>query len=145
MTRQVLASVGDDGVLNTKLPVSLSDVWIDRDVSWMTRLIADHLDEWETRLDADGTLALAPEFERLSQALAGHLDLTRTFLVNAKATPMQQTGAPAQKSAGTPALDSANPLATPLKGATGAAKSGASQKLTPSPTPGKLAPPAKNP
>jgi cytochrome P450 len=46
---------------------------LDRDVSWMSRLIADHLDEWETRLDSDGTLALAPEFERLSQALAGHL------------------------------------------------------------------------
>jgi hypothetical protein len=84
--------------------------------------------------------------------LAGHLDLTRTFLVNAKATPMQQSSAPAQKSAGTPALDSANPLATQLKSApataSGAASNkpaGTSQKLTPSPTTGKLAPPAKKP
>ncbi len=86
--------------------------------------------------------------------LAGHIDLTRTFLVNAKATPMMQTSAPLQKSQGTPALDSANPLALPLKSARGAGtaprfgaapKSGAAQKLTPSPAPGKLAPPAKKP
>jgi hypothetical protein len=80
--------------------------------------------------------------------LAGHIDLTRTFLVNAKATAMPQASAPQQKAQGTPALDSANPLATPLKGARGTAaapKPGASQKLTPSPTAGKLAPPAKKP
>ena len=86
--------------------------------------------------------------------LAGHLDLTRTFLVNAKATPMPQASAPIQKSQGTPS-DVSNPLAPPVKGAPkaasgvaapGAAKpAGASQKLTPSPTPGKLTPPAKNP
>jgi hypothetical protein len=78
--------------------------------------------------------------------LAGHLDLTRTFLVNAKATPMPRATAPLQKSAGTPSLDSPNPLAPPLKGAPGSAKpAGASQKLTPSPAPGKLTPPAKKP
>jgi hypothetical protein len=87
--------------------------------------------------------------------LAGHLDLTRTFLVNAKATPMPQTSAPIQKSQSSPS-DESNPLAPPVKGApkaaaagvagSGAAKpAGASQKLTPSPTPGKLTPPAKNP
>jgi hypothetical protein len=87
--------------------------------------------------------------------LAGHLDLTRTFLVNAKATPMPpQASAPIQKSQSTPS-DVSNPLAPPLKGAPkaaggvtapGAAKpAGASQKLTPSSTPGKLTPPAKNP
>lgn len=78
--------------------------------------------------------------------LAGHLDLTRTFLVNAKATPMPRASAPSQKSAGTPALDSPNPLAPPLKGAPRSTKpAGASQKLTPSPSPGKLTPPAKKP
>jgi len=86
--------------------------------------------------------------------LAGHLDLTRTFMVNAKATPMPQTSAPIQKSQGTPS-DVSNPLAPPLKGAPKAAggiavpgtakPAGASQKLTPAATPGKLAPPAKNP
>ena len=84
--------------------------------------------------------------------LAGHLDLTRTFLVNAKATPMPQTSAPTQKSQGTSSPDSANPLAPPLKGGAGAASivgakkpAAASQKLTPGSAPGKLAPPAKNP
>ncbi len=87
--------------------------------------------------------------------LAGHLDLTRTFLVNAKATAMPQASAPVQRSQGTPSNVS-NPTAPPLKGAPkagapgatvpGAAKpAGASQKLTPGPTPGKLTPPAKNP
>jgi hypothetical protein len=82
--------------------------------------------------------------------LAGHLDLTRTFLVNAKATPMTQTSTPVQKSQGTPSNVS-NPLAAPVKGApkagaaAGTAKPGASQKLTPSTTPGKLTPPATKP
>ena len=85
--------------------------------------------------------------------LAGHLDLTRTFLVNAKATPMPQTSAPVQKSQSTPS-DVSNPLAAPVKGASrpgaaanaGSAKpAGSSQKLTPSPTPGKLTPPATKP
>ena len=85
--------------------------------------------------------------------LAGHLDLTRTFLVNAKATPMPQTSVPAQKAQGTPS-EVSNPLATPLKVAPKAAgvaspgatkPAGASQKLTPSPTPGKLTPPATKP
>src|SRR5580704_360866 len=77
--------------------------------------------------------------------LAGHLDLTRTFLVNAKATPMPQSSAPIQRSQGTPSNVS-NPTAPPLKGAPKAAApgatvpgtakpAGASQKLTPSPTP----------
>ncbi len=82
--------------------------------------------------------------------LAGHLDLTRTFLVNAKATPMSPMSMPVQKSQSTPS-DVSNPLGAPVKGApkaaaaSGAAKPGASQKLTPSPTPGKLTPPATKP
>jgi hypothetical protein len=82
--------------------------------------------------------------------LAGHLDLTRTFLVNARATPMSPMSMPVQKSQGTPS-DVSNPLAAPVKGAprtgaaAGTAKPGASQKLTPSPTPGKLTPPATKP
>src|ERR1700733_8528883 len=85
--------------------------------------------------------------------LAGHLDLTRTFLVNPKATPMPQSSAPIQRSQGTPS-DVSNPLGAPVKGALkapggiaapGTTKpAGASQKLTPGPAPGKLAPPAKN-
>jgi polyphosphate kinase len=47
MTKQILSSVGDDGVLNTKLPVNLSEIWIDRDVSWLDfneRVLAEALD-----------------------------------------------------------------------------------------------------
>jgi hypothetical protein len=47
MTKPVLASVGDDGVLNAKLPLSLSEVWIDRDASWLDfneRVLAEALD-----------------------------------------------------------------------------------------------------
>lgn len=83
--------------------------------------------------------------------LAGHLDLTRTFLVNAKATPMPQS-APTQKSQGTSLTDSTNPLAPPLKGGAGSSSivgakkpASASPKLTPGSAPGKLTPPAKNP
>jgi polyphosphate kinase len=47
-----LASIGDQGVLNTPLPESLSDIWIDRDLSWLDfneRVLAEALDE-RTRL-----------------------------------------------------------------------------------------------
>jgi hypothetical protein len=79
--------------------------------------------------------------------LAGHLDLTRTFLINAKATPMPQSSAPIRKSQST---DSGNPLApqgksAPSAGIVGTKKPATpSQKLTPGPAPGKLTPPAKN-
>jgi len=81
--------------------------------------------------------------------LAGHLDLTRTFLVNAKATPMPPMIAPMQKSQSTPSEVSnpGAPLGKALRApaAVGSAKPGASQKLTPGPTPGKLTPPATKP
>lgn len=71
--------------------------------------------------------------------LAGHLDLTRTFSVNAKATPVPARPAVAQGSAvPTPALAGA--------GATGAAsvarKPAAGQKLTPNASGGKLTTPS---
>jgi hypothetical protein len=30
-----LVSIGDEGVLNTQMAPSLSDIWIDRDLSWL--------------------------------------------------------------------------------------------------------------
>jgi len=72
--------------------------------------------------------------------LAGHLDLTRTFSVNAKATPVPARPAVAQESAvPTPALADA--------GATGGAasvtrKPAADQKLTPNAPGGKLTTPS---
>ena len=32
---QAIVSIGDEGVLNTHVSPSLSDVWIDRDLSWL--------------------------------------------------------------------------------------------------------------
>ena len=61
MTMQVLASVGDDGVLNMKLPLSLSEVWIDRDVSWLDfneRVLAEALDSRTPLLERAKFLAI---------------------------------------------------------------------------------------
>ncbi len=47
MATSVLASVGDEGVLNAPLSVELSEVWIDRDLSWLDfneRVLAEALD-----------------------------------------------------------------------------------------------------
>src|ERR1700742_4407035 len=73
--------------------------------------------------------------------LAGHLDLTRTFLVNAKATAMPAASGPIQRSQALPSTDDTGAsLATPNKNAptsiVGAKKpAAASQKLTPGSTP----------
>jgi len=48
MSATAWASIGDQGVLDTKLPQALSDVWIDRDLSWLDfneRVLAEALDE----------------------------------------------------------------------------------------------------
>jgi hypothetical protein len=77
--------------------------------------------------------------------LAGHLDLTRTFLVNAKAVPMTAASASA------PPADSAKPPASAAPGGKTAAaaapsKSAAKQQtLTPASPPGKLTQPVKKP
>ena len=47
MSTPALASIGDHGVLNTRLPKELSGVWIDRDLSWLDfnqRVLAEALD-----------------------------------------------------------------------------------------------------
>jgi len=44
----VWASIGDHGVLNARLPPELSDLWIDRDLSWLDfneRVLAEAVDE----------------------------------------------------------------------------------------------------
>lgn len=76
--------------------------------------------------------------------LAGHLDLTRTFLVNAKATPLSPNPA-AQKSTTASSPDSTNPPGGTTKITTPAKSAAAPQKLTPVAPPGKLAQPAKKP
>jgi hypothetical protein len=83
--------------------------------------------------------------------LAGHLDLTRTFLVNSKATSMPPNSTPA-KSANSdsgapsePASLVSGAKAAPAAKGTSSKPVAAPQKLTPAPAPGKLAQPAKKP
>ena len=47
MVPPVLASIGDNGVLNERLTPELSEVWIDRDLSWLAfneRVLAEAID-----------------------------------------------------------------------------------------------------
>ena len=74
--------------------------------------------------------------------LAGHLDLTRTFLVNGKAIPAPARPPAAADNAAKPAP--AGQRATPFPVASAAATP-ASQRLTPSASTGKLAPPERKP
>jgi Sporulation and spore germination len=83
--------------------------------------------------------------------LAGHLDLTRTFLVNAKATAVPSRPAVAQESAvPTPALAGSSASGAPAAAGGDATKTsatrkpGAAQKLTPTAPSGKLATPPSN-
>lgn len=74
--------------------------------------------------------------------LAGHLDLTRTFLVNARAAPTTSSAAAQSSTAGKPTPAAAS--ATSAKPAS-PQKPAASQKLTPATPPGKLTQPVRKP
>jgi len=61
MSKSVVASIGDDGVLNTRLPPSVSEVWIDRDLSWLDfneRVLAEALDARTPLLEKAKFLAI---------------------------------------------------------------------------------------
>jgi polyphosphate kinase len=61
VTTSTLASIGDRGVLNEQLPQTLSDVWIDRDLSWLDfneRVLAEALDERTPLLERAKFLAI---------------------------------------------------------------------------------------
>src|SRR5262247_3477995 len=61
MSVSMWASVGDHGVLNTPLSSALSDVWIDRDLSWLdfnARVLAEALDERTPLLERVKFLAI---------------------------------------------------------------------------------------
>lgn len=61
MSATVLASIGDEGVLNEGLPPELSEVWIDRDISWLDfneRVLAEALDERTPLLERAKFLAI---------------------------------------------------------------------------------------
>jgi polyphosphate kinase len=56
-----MASIGDSGVLNAPLSTALSDVWIDRDLSWLDfneRVLAEALDERTPLLERAKFLAI---------------------------------------------------------------------------------------
>ncbi|HSY07062.1 MAG TPA: cytochrome P450 [Steroidobacteraceae bacterium] len=46
---------------------------LERQVSWMSPLIADYLDDWDARKNGDAIVDISAEFSRLAQALAGRL------------------------------------------------------------------------
>jgi Sporulation and spore germination len=76
--------------------------------------------------------------------LAGHLDLTRTFLVNSKAAPMTAVIAPAADS--TKPTAAAEPATNGKTATAGSQKpSAAQQKLTPTTPTGKLTQPGRKP
>src|ERR1700691_6067126 len=56
-----MVSIGDDGVLNREVTPTLSDVWIDRDLSWLDfndRVLAEALDERTPLLERAKFLAI---------------------------------------------------------------------------------------
>jgi len=61
MATSVLASIGDSGVLNSRLTPELSEIWIDRDLSWLDfneRVLAEALDERTPLLERVKFLAI---------------------------------------------------------------------------------------
>ncbi len=61
MPAAVLASIGDQGILNTKLSEEQSEVWLDRDLSWLDfneRVLAEALDERTPLLERGKFLAI---------------------------------------------------------------------------------------
>jgi polyphosphate kinase len=58
---QAIVSIGDEGVLNAHVSPSLSDVWIDRDLSWLDfndRVLAEAIDERTPLLERVKFLAI---------------------------------------------------------------------------------------
>ena len=58
---QASVSIGDEGVLNVQVSPSLSDVWIDRDLSWLDfneRVLAEAVDERTPLLERAKFLAI---------------------------------------------------------------------------------------
>jgi cytochrome P450 len=86
------------GVLGQGLLLSEGDVWrrqrlaaqpsfkpgaLERQVSWMSPMIAAYLDGWDARKNGNAIVDLSPEFERLAQSLAGHLLFGSVFAQHA--------------------------------------------------------------
>ena len=100
-TATALASIGDDGVLNEPLSPTLSNVWIDRDVSWLDfneRVLAEALDERTPLLERAKFLAIFTSnldefFMKRAVALReGETEATRSLTrqLRDRLTPMLQ-------------------------------------------------------
>ena len=72
---QAIVSLGDEGVLNAQVSPSLSDVWIDRDLSWLDindRVLAEGVDARSRSIrQLAGLSVCAPAAERLSMEPEG--------------------------------------------------------------------------
>src|SRR5579862_4899280 len=56
-----LVSIGDEGILNREVPAALSEIWIDRDLSWLDfndRVLAEAEDERTPLLERAKFLAI---------------------------------------------------------------------------------------
>jgi polyphosphate kinase len=80
------ASIGDHGVLNAQLPAGVSDLWIDRDLSWLDfneRVLAEAVDERTPLLERVKFLAIftsnLDEFfmKRVAVLRQGHTEAER--------------------------------------------------------------------
>jgi len=61
MEQPTLVSIGDHGVLNTRVPDALREIWIDRDLSWLdfnSRVLAEALDDRTPLLEKAKFLAI---------------------------------------------------------------------------------------
>ena len=58
---------------------------LDRQISWMSTVIADHLDTWDGRADGRASVDMPREFVRLAQSLAGRLLFGAVFEKHAAA------------------------------------------------------------
>jgi Polyphosphate kinase len=104
VSASVWASIGDHGVLNAQLPAGVSDLWIDRDLSWLDfneRVLAEAVDERTPLLERVKFLAIftsnLDEFfmKRVSVLRQGHTEAERAL--------MRSSGTPSSgRSAGSP-------------------------------------------
>jgi polyphosphate kinase len=116
MSSPAWASVGDHGVLNAKLPDTLSDVWIDRDLRWLDfnqRVLAEALDDRTPLLERAKFLAIftsnLDEFfmKRMAVLRHGGNQAQRTLVqqLRTKLLPMLRDQADCYRNAVVPGLE----------------------------------------
>jgi len=95
----VWASIGDHGILNAQLPAGVSDLWIDRDLSWLDfneRVLAEAVDERTPLLERVKFLAIftsnLDEFfmKRVAVLRQGHTEAERALMRQLRDTLLGQ-------------------------------------------------------